>query len=404
MVGYGFMGAAHSHAWRSVGPIFGGALTPELVVICGRTRDGVAAAADHYGFAEWATDWRDVVARDDVDVVDVVTPGDSHCAIAVAALQAGKHVLCEKPLANTVAEAEVMVKEARDANAKGIRSMVGFNYRRVPALTLAHDLVAAGELGRIYHVRAVYLQDWIMDPEFPLVWRLRREDAGSGALGDLGAHVVDLAQFITGEPITGVSALTETFIKERPLTSAHVGLAGATASGSASGPVTVDDTALFLARLAGGGVATFEATRFAAGRKNGLRIEINGERGTLEFGLESLNELLFYERPDPGDEHAQAAAGFRRILVTEPVHPYVSAWWPAGHILGWEHSHTNQIHDFVEAIAKGEEPKPSFEDGLSVQRVLDAVQRSADAGSGWIGVGNGSSLDRAAERELPINT
>jgi predicted dehydrogenase len=377
------MGAAHSHAWRSIRPFFDGSLAPELVVLCGRTPDRVAAAADRYGFAEWATDWHEVVSRDDVDVVDVVTPGDSHCEIAVGALEAGKHVLCEKPLANTVAEAEAMVDAAAVAHAHGVRSMVGFNYRRVPALTLAHNLIADGELGRIFHVRAVYLQDWIIDPDFPLVWRLDRERAGSGSLGDLGAHIVDLAQWLTGEQITGLSALTETFVKERPRPSAYAGL-GAEASGTERFPVTVDDAALFLARLSGGGVATFEATRFAAGRKNGLRIEINGERGTLTFDMESLNELELYKRPATPTERDQETAGFRRILVTEPIHPYVSAWWPAGHILGWEHSHTHQVRDFVAAIEAGQDPVPSFEDGLRVQRVLDAVVQSAESGAGWV--------------------
>jgi predicted dehydrogenase len=342
----------------------------------------VAAAATRYGIGESETDWHAVVNRSDVDVVDICTPGDSHCEIAIAALQAGKHVLCEKPLANSVREAEAMVAAAAVARAQGVRAMVGFNYRRVPALVLARNLIAAGELGRIFHVRAVYLQDWIVEPTFPIVWRLQREHAGSGSLGDLGAHLIDLAQYLTADRITSVSALTETFIKERPLAAGSEGLAATGAAGDAVGEVTVDDAALFLARLEGGAVATFEATRFALGRKNCLRIEVNGEHGSIFFDMEALNELLLYRKPSAG-EREQEVAGFRRILVTEPVHPYVRAWWPPGHVLGWEHSHIHQIRDFVAAIAGEEDPTPSFDDGLAVQQVLDAVSRSAQGYAGW---------------------
>jgi predicted dehydrogenase len=285
-------------------------------------------------------------------------------------------VLCEKPLANTVAEAEAMVAAAETARGQGIRSMVGFNYRRVPAIALARKLVADGRLGTVRHVRAVYLQDWILDPEFPLVWRLQRERAGSGALGDLGAHIVDLAQFILGDLVTGVSALTETFVRERPLPESSSGLS-ATGSGE-RGEVTVDDAALFLARFAGGAVATFEATRFATGRKNAMRIEVNGSQGSLAFDFESMNDLSFFDQT-LDDE----TAGFRRILVTEPGHPYLSAWWPPGHLIGYEHSFTHEVRDLVDAIATGADPTPSFADGLQVQQVLAAVEASAAAGSGW---------------------
>ncbi|RST08618.1 Gfo/Idh/MocA family oxidoreductase [Streptomyces sp. WAC05374] len=372
MVGYAFMGAAHSQGWRTVGRVFDLPLRPVLAAVCGRDAAAVRAAADRHGWAAAETDWRDLVARDDVDVVDICTPGDSHARIAIAALEAGKHVLCEKPLANTVAEAEAMVAAAERARARGRVAMVGFNYRRVPAMTYARDLIAAGRLGALRHVRVTYLQDWLVDPDFPLTWRLEREHAGSGALGDLGAHIVDLAQFLAGEPLVGVSALTETFVRERPL------LAGASAGLSASGgaergAVTVDDAAVFTGRLASGALVSFEATRMAAGRKNALRLEVNGERGSLAFDLERLNELSFYDGGDPAP-----SAGFRRILVTEPDHPYLEAWWPPGHALGYEHTFVHQARDLLHAIASGTEPAPSFADGLRVQRVLAAVEESAE--------------------------
>ncbi|MGA5406741.1 Gfo/Idh/MocA family protein [Streptomyces lavendulocolor] len=372
MVGYAFMGAAHSQGWRTVGRVFDLPLRPVLAAVCGRDATAVRAAADRHGWAATETDWRDLVARDDVDVVDVCTPGDSHAEIAVAALEAGKHVLCEKPLANTVAEAEAMAAAAARARARGQAAMVGFNYRRVPAMAYARELVADGRLGALRHVRLTYLQDWLVDPDFPLTWRLEREHAGSGALGDLGAHIVDLAQYLAGEPIVGVSALTETFVRERPLPAGAP--AGLSASGGAGrGTVTVDDAALFTGRLASGALVSFEATRMAAGRKNALRLEINGARGSLAFDLERLNELSFYDGGEPA-----RSAGFRRILVTEPDHPYLEAWWPPGHALGYEHTFAHQARDLVHAIASGTEPAPSFADGLRVQRVLAAVEESAE--------------------------
>jgi predicted dehydrogenase len=256
--------------------------------------------------------------------------------------------------------------------------MVAFNYRRVPAVALARRLVADGRLGEIRHVRAQYLQDWIADPEFPLVWRLERDKAGSGALGDIGAHIVDLAQFVTGDRLTGVSALTETFVKERPLAEASAGLAADGGSSAGRGEVSVDDAALFIGRLAGGGLASFEATRFATGRKNALRIEVNGSAGSLSFDFEAMNELWFHDHTLDAE-----TAGFRRILVTEPTHPYAGAWWPAGHALGYEHAFTHEIADFVGAIASRTEPSPSFADGLQVQRVLAAVEDSAATESRW---------------------
>lgn len=375
VVGYGFMGAAHAHAWRTAPRVFDLPLRPAMVALCGRDAAAVQAAADRQGWAFAETDWRSLIARDDIQLVDVCTPGDLHAEVAIAALAAGKHVLCEKPLANTPAEAEAMTAAAQRAAAGGIRSMAGFNYRRVPALAMARRLVADGRLGEIRHVRAAYLQDWLTDPAFPLTWRLQRERAGSGALGDLGAHLIDLAQYLVGEPITAVSGSTATFVKERPVP-------GGAADETRTGPVTVDDAAWFTARIgAGAALGSFEVTRMAAGRKNALRIELNGSLGSVAFDLERLNELEFSEHAaDP------LTAGFTRILVTEPGHPYLSGWWPPGHVLGWDVTFSHEIADLVTAIAEGTDPQPSFADGLQVQRVLAAVQESAASGSAWTSV------------------
>ncbi|WP_377273916.1 Gfo/Idh/MocA family protein [Peterkaempfera sp. SMS 1(5)a] len=379
MVGHSFMGAAHSQAWRAVNHVFDLPARVELTAVCGRDPERVAAAAQRLGWADHMTDWRALLARDDIDLVDICTPGDSHAEIAIAALEAGKHVLCEKPLANSVAEARAMAAAAEQARAAGVRSACGFNYRRVPAMALLRRLIADRRLGEIRHVRAAYLQDWITDPEFPLVWRLRREHAGSGALGDIGAHIVDLAQYLTGDRVVGVTALSETFVRTRPLPAgASDGLTARGDGADGRGEVTVDDATLFLGRFEGGALASFEATRFATGRKNALRLEINGSLGSAAFDLERLNELEFLDATQPTDEQ-----GFRRILVTEADHPYLSAWWPPGHTLGYEHSFTHQVRDLVAAVCAGEDPTPSFTDALQVQLVLDAVERSAAAESAW---------------------
>ncbi|MDH2427738.1 Gfo/Idh/MocA family oxidoreductase [Sphaerisporangium sp. TRM90804] len=377
MVGYAFMGRVHSQAWRSAGAFFDLPVVPAMAVLSGRSPDRTAAAAAQMGWAAVETDWKELIKRDDVHIVDICTPGDSHAEIAIAALDAGKHVLCEKPLANTVAEAEAMAKAAERAAGRGVRSMVAFNYRRVPAVSLAQRMVAEGRLGEVRHVRAQYLQDWIVDPEFPLVWRLQKDKAGSGALGDIGSHIVDTAEFVTGQRLTGVSGLTETFVKDRPVAEDSAGLAAAGHS-ETTGTVTVDDAAVFMGRLSGGGLASFEATRFATGRKNAMRIEVNGSLGSLHFDFESMNELWYHDHTIPAED-----AGFRRILVTEAGHPYAGAWWPPGHGLGYEHTFTHEVKDFLEAIGAGTDPAPSFADGLRVQRVLAAVQESADNEARW---------------------
>jgi predicted dehydrogenase len=388
MIGYGFMGAAHSQGWRTAPRVFDLPAEPEMAVIVGRHADAVADAAAKWGWAESATDWREVITRDDIDIVDIVTPGDSHAEIAIAALEAGKHVLCEKPLANTVAEAEAMADAAARAAARGIRAMVGFTYRRVPAVTFLRDLVAQGAVGRIAQVRASYRQDWLVDPEMPLAWRLQKEHAGSGALGDIGAHAIDLAQFVTGMKLEKVSGVIDTIVKQRPLQGSGSGLSGTAADGY--GEVTVDDVAIFTGRFDSGVLGSFEATRFATGRKNALSIEVSGDKGALAFDLEDLNTLSFYDRTAPNQTQ-----GFTRILVTESEHPYVAAWWPAGHMLGYEHGFSHQVKDLVDGIVDGSDPHPTFAEGLQVQRVLAAIEQSSADDSAWVRVAS-DALARTA--------
>ncbi len=371
MVGYAFMGAAHSHAWRTAPRFFDLPLAPRMTAVAGRDPERVAAAAAKLGWDSSETDWRRLIERDDIDLIDICVPGNLHAEIAIAALEAGKHVLCEKPLANSVEEAEQMTAAAEAAKAEGVYAMCGFSYRRTPALALAKRLVESGALGQIRHVRAQYLQDWLTDENAPLTWRLDKAKSGSGSLGDIGAHIVDAAQWIAGSNVTGVSAMVETFVKERPVGGDFVGLGGHGGTEGPKGPVTVDDAAVFTARFAGGAVGVFEATRFALGRKNAMRLELNGSKASLAFDFEDMNSLWFYDSAD------EPNAGFRRIQVTEPEHPYTGNWWPVGHGLGYEHAFTHQVVDLVEAIASREQPTPSFADALQVQRVLAAVEASA---------------------------
>jgi len=370
MIGYGFMGKVHSHAWRSVNRFFPDAPQVEMSLICGRNASALEEARKSFGWLDSETDWKKVISRSDIDIVDICTAGDTHEEIALAALKAGKHVLCEKPLANSGQEAKRMADAAVKAAKNGTKSMVAFNYRRVPALAVAKQLIEAGKIGTIFHVRANYLQDWIIDPEFPLVWRLNKKTAGSGALGDIAAHIIDASYFLTNSKITSVSGQLKTFIKERPLPASYTGLKAGASAGR--GKVTVDDTAIFTANFDNGAVGTFEATRFAAGRKNAMSIEVNGSKGSIYFNFEDMNELLFHDHTINAAE-----AGFRKILTTDGDQPYVGAWWPPGHIIGYEHTFTHEIYDFVVSIAKNKKPSPSFTDGLYVQQVLDAVEQSA---------------------------
>jgi predicted dehydrogenase len=358
MIGYEFMGRAHSNAWRQVSKFFDLPAEPVLKVVCGRNADKVKQAADKLGWQEHATSWQEVVQRKDIDVIDICTPGDSHMPIAVAAAEAKKVVFCEKPLANTLAETEKMLHAVQRA---GVLHMLCHNYRRVPAVALAKRLIEEGRIGTIRHYRGTYLQDWIVDPSFPRVWRLEKSKAGSGALGDIASHSLDLARHLVGE-IASVTGSLKTFITERPLPGSKT-----------MAPVDVDDAAMALLRFANGAIGTVEASRFATGRKNYNRFEINGSMGSLAFDLERMNELELYVEEGPD-------SGFRTILVTDAKHPYAGAWWPPGHIMGYEHSFTNTVYDLIRAIAEQKLPAPNFEDGVQNQRVLDAVQRSAASG------------------------
>jgi len=358
MIGYQFMGRAHSNAWRQAGKFFDLPFEPVLKVVCGRREAEVAKAASALGWASHATSWQDVVSRKDIDVVDICTPGDAHMPVAIAAAEAKKAVFCEKPLANTLPEAEKMLEAVERA---GVIHMLCHNYRRVPAVALAKRMIDEGRIGTIRHYRGTYLQDWIVDPAFPRVWRLEKSKSGSGALGDIASHSLDLARYLVGE-IAEVTGTLKTFIGERP-----------SVDGKSTEPVDVDDAALALVRFANGAIGTVEGTRFATGRKNYNRFEINGSKGSLVFDLERMNELEVYIEEGPD-------SGFRTVLVTDAKHPYIGGWWPPGHIIGYEHSFTHTVVDLVKAIATETLPTPNFEDGVKNQKLLDAIERSATTG------------------------
>jgi predicted dehydrogenase len=367
IIGYKFMGKAHSNAYRQVSHFFPGKLTPRMKVLCGRDRQAAEAAAKLYGWDEVETDWRTVVERPDIDVIDISTPGNLHHPIALAAAREGKHIICEKPLANMLADAEEMLRAVEKA---GVKHMLMHNYRKIPAVALAKQFIQEGRLGKIYHYRGSYLQDWIMDPKFPLVWRLEKKTAGSGALGDIGSHAADLAQYLNSEIDSVVGQMT-TFIKERPLVAEAGGSLKARA-GQGTGRVTVDDDANFLAQFRNGSVGVFESSRFAGGRRNYNTFQIYGSNGSLAFNLERMDELEIYDATEDA-----ARQGFKNINVTESVHPYVGAWWPPGHIIGYEHTFVHAIHDFLTALENDRLPEPNFYDGVRNQAVLDAVEQSA---------------------------
>jgi predicted dehydrogenase len=365
LFGTKFMGKAHSQAWRSVNMFFPDASPVEMKVLVGQNPEETERARKLFGWQEASTDWRAVMNRPDIDLVDISTPGDLHCEMALAAAAAGKHIVCEKPLANTLAEARKMLAAVEKAK---VRHVLMHNYRRVPAVTLARQLIDEGRLGKIHHFRARYLQDWAMSPELHMLWRFSAERAGSGALGDLGAHIVDLGRYLCGE-IAEVSAITETFVKQRPVAP----------GASRKQKVTVDDAFVMMARFQNGALGSFEATRFAMGRKNHNSFEINGSKGSLTFDLENLNILRVFSADDSA--HVR---GFHEILcVTKGVHPYASAWWADGHILGYEHTFTHAVYDFLKAIQSRSRIHPDFTDGVRNQAVLEAAQRSAATGR-WV--------------------
>ena len=355
LIGYGFMGRAHSNAWRQVRAFFDVPYEPVLKVICGRDEARVKQVADSFGWQEYSTSWQSVVDRDDIDIIDICSPGDTHLPIALAAAEAKKIIFCEKPLANTLAEAQQMLAAVQ---ANGCSHMICHNYRRAPAVSLAHQLIASGRIGNINHYRGTYLQDWLVDPAFPHVWRHERARAGSGALGDLLSHSIDLSRYLVGE-ITEVSALLKTFTGER-----------SGPAGSEKKPVEVDDAVLSLVRFDTGAIGSIEASRFATGRKNQNRFEINGSRGSIVFNLERMNELELYV--DEGPE-----SGFKTIQVTDKKHPYIEGWWPPGHIIGYEHTFTHTVLELLKAIKEDQLPSPNFEDGVRNQAVMDAVERAA---------------------------
>ena len=368
LLGYAFMGKAHANGYRKM-PFFfyPPPAMPRLVAICGRTEEAVAEAAKRFGFETYYTDWKKLITDDRIELVDNCLPNNMHAEPCIEAAEAGKNIICEKPLASTLEDAKVVYEAAEKA---GVKNMTAFNYRFVPAIRLAKQLIDEGYIGKILQYRAVYLQEWIMDPNFPLVWRLRKSVAGSGALGDLGAHIIDLARFLVGE-VTSVCGLTETFIKERPLPE----------DPEKKGKVDVDDVFIAMARFKNGAIGSFEASRFCAGRKNYQRVEIHGTEGSIVFNLERLNELEVYSKKDPEDR-----MGFRDILVTESVHPFMEHWWPHGHIIGWEHTFVHEIHHFIDCIVNDKPVAPmaaTFYDGLKCQEILNAIEESARKGR-WI--------------------
>ncbi|GBF74994.1 gfo/Idh/MocA family oxidoreductase [Paenibacillus sp. 598K] len=367
MVGYKFMGKAHSNAYRALPMFFPDTLKPEMTAICGRDPQGIEQARAQFGWQSAETDWRQLVQRDDIDLIDINAPSDAHKEIALAAAAAGKHIFCEKPLALTLEDSREMLEAAEKA---GIKHMIGFNYRFAPAVQLAKKLVSEGRLGKIYHFRAQFLQDFVLDPDFPLVWRLQKEIAGSGSHGDLGAHLIDLARFLVGE-FGEVIGMSETFIKERPLPDSMTGLSAKGSKDAPRGPVTVDDATLFLTRFAEGALGSFEATRFAAGHRCTNAFEINGSKGSVKFDFERVNELQVYFTDD-----AEDVQGFRRVLATDPAHAYMDAWWPPGHTIGYEHTFTHEVHELMQALADDRQPVPNFVDGVKCQEVLEAVDRS----------------------------
>jgi predicted dehydrogenase len=370
IVGAGFMGRAHSNAYCKVAKFFDLDAEVKMRCICGLPAEAAKAAAERWGWESHTTDWKGLVKRDDIQLVDVSAPSDLHRDVAVAAAENGKHLFCEKPLAFNLEQAVEMAKAAKKA---GVKHFCGFSYRRAPALALAKQIVDEGRIGRIFHVRATYLQDWLVDPNSAMTWRMRKKQAGSGASGDLCAHIVDAARFLAGD-VDEVVGMQETFIKERPAEGKSVGIASTAGEGTEK--VDVDDTTVFLARMSNGALATFEGTRFAIGRKNYNRIEINGSKGSLAWNFERMNELEFFSNEEP-----LYMQGFKTILATEAVHPYVKPWWPPGHLLGYEHCFVHEVADLVNAITKDTAIEPDFVDGMKVQAVLEAVDQSIESRS-----------------------
>ena len=365
------MGKAHSNAWSAAPKFFQVGLMPVLKVACGRDEQATIDFANNWGWESVETDWRKVVERDDVDIIDISTPTYLHQEIAVAAAQNGKHIFCEKPIALSYASAREMYEAAEKA---GVVHYLNHNYRRAPAITFARQLIDEGKIGTIYHWRGTYLQDWITDPNFPLTWHLQKKFAGAGPHYDLNSHSVDLGRYLVGE-IKAVTAMMKTFVTERPLPGKDAGTFKAGTGASDMQKVTVDDASFILAEFENGALGSFEASRFASGRKNYNYFEIYGSKGSLVFNLERMNELQLLDLADPADEQ-----GFRTILVTNSTHPYIGAWWPPGHIIGYEHEFTHAVVDFLAAIENGTKISPNFYDGMRAMQVLEAASKSATTG------------------------
>jgi len=370
LIGAQFMGKAHTNAWRKVGMFFDLPVQPVMKVLCGKFAEEVEVA-ERWGWEETDLNWKRVVNRPDIDIVDICTPNFLHPVIAVEAAKAGKQVVCEKPLANSLPEAKKMLATVKKA---GVKHMCGFSYRFAPAVATIKNMMTQGALGEIFHCRAAYQQDWIVDPDFPMVWRLKKKHTGSGALGDIGAHIVDLCQYLVGD-ISEVCGTLQTFIKKRPISESDTGISGKGKEKRSKkmGTVDVDDAAVFVARIKGANtLATFEATRFATGRRNYNRIEIFGSEGSVIWNQEDMNYFQYFNRNDP--PHLQ---GFRQVQATDPGHPYTEAWWPSGHIIGYEHLFVHEIRDFLCNLGKKAEPYSTFEDAVKCQKVLNAVEVAA---------------------------
>lgn len=366
MIGYKFMGKVHSHAYRDAPFYFDLDTVPIMQGIAGRNEGAVKRAAEKLGWTGYETDWRRLIERNDIDLVDIVTPNDMHAEIAIAAAEAGKHIICEKPLATTLEQSRKMLEAVKKA---GVIHMVSHNYRFAPAVQYAKKLIEEGRIGKIHHMRATYLQDWLLDPNYPLVWRLQKGVTGSGTLGDIGSHIIDLARFLVGE-FREVVGMMETFVKERPL-GEMTGWMSTSELTDTIGEVTVDDASAFLARFENGALGIFETTRFAGGNRAGNRFEINGEKGSIRWDFENMNNLQVYLGNDE-----RGLQGFRTINCTEESHPYAKAYWPSGHIIGYEHTFINLIVELMNGIAQGCSPKPNFADGVRNQEVLEAVEQS----------------------------
>lgn len=372
MIGGGFMGKAHSNAWRRVNEFFDADFQPVLKVIAGN-KTPLEDFASRWGYEEVTYDWRTVIQRDDIDIVDIGTPTYEHKEMVIAAAKAGKHIVCEKPFTLTYADAKEMLDAVEKA---GVVHYLNHNYRRAPSVGYAKQLIEEGRIGTVYHYRGTYLQDWITDPNFPLSWQLRKEYAGGGPLFDLTSHAMDLARFLIGEP-EAVTAVNKTFIKQRPLpgVGATAFTSGTGVSKTEMGNVEVDDASFAITEFKNGALGSIESSRYAVGRKNFNDFEIYGSKGALKFNLERMNELEFFDFTVPGNEQ-----GYRRILVTEADHPYMSAWWPSGHIIGYEHTFVNAFYDFLKAIAGRDVIKPDFNDGAQIIRILEAIRKSSDEG------------------------